>query len=335
MSSISVVILNYNGRSYLEKFLPSVITYSNEAELIIIDNASTDDSIQFIEDHYPAIRIIRLERNLGFAGGYNAGLDSIETEYAVLLNSDIEVTANWLTPLVQLMDNDPSIAASQPKILDYNRKDHFEYAGACGGYIDWFGYPFCRGRIFDHLEKDEGQYDDTLPVFWASGACFFVRTKVFKQTGGFDEDFFAHMEEIDLCWRMHKQGYTIYVCPQSVVYHVGGGTLPVTNPRKTFLNFKNNLEMILKNKSGPKLFFVLPIRWLLDWAAIVKFLISGLPKHSWAVVRAQWLVLRNFYSIVKKRSYGKPVDRSLIFSNSIAYCYYLRGKTLFRQLNWK
>ncbi|MCB0509691.1 MAG: glycosyltransferase family 2 protein, partial [Bacteroidetes bacterium] len=249
MKRVAIVILNWNGKHWLEKFLASVLTYSDPSfcDVIVADNASTDNSLEFLKENFPDVQTIVFEKNHGFTGGYNRALKSLEHEYFVLLNSDIEVSKNWIEPIIRLMDGDKLIAACQPKILDYNKRDYFEYAGASGGYIDFLGYPFCRGRIFDALEKDEGQYDDAKRVFWASGACLFVRSEVYKKLGGLDEYFFAHMEEIDLCWRMQNEGYHVWVEPLSKVYHVGGGTLQSDSPKKTYLNFRNNLFLILKN----------------------------------------------------------------------------------------
>ena len=244
IDKVAIVILNYNGRNFLEKFLPSVIEYTENAPLYVVDSASEDGSAEWIENHYPTVKILRLPKNYGYAGGYNRALQRIEAEYYVLLNSDVEVTPQWLTPLTDLLDKDPTIAACQPKLLAYHDKSQFEYAGAAGGYIDWLGYTYCRGRIFYHNETDRGQYDTTVPIFWASGACLMIRARLFHAMGGFDEDFFAHMEEIDLCWRLHLAGHEVYCCPQSVVYHVGGGTLPPSSPFKTYLNYRNSLAML-------------------------------------------------------------------------------------------
>lgn len=335
MTKVSVVILNYNGKGYLEQFLPSVIKFSQHAEIVLIDNASTDDSIEFLKEHHPDIRLIELDTNLGYAGGYNKGLKSITSEYCVLLNSDIEVTENWIDPVIDLMGSDEMIAACQPKILSFHQKDHFEYAGASGGYIDWLGYPFCRGRIFNTNEKDIGQYDDTAQIFWASGACFFVRTSVFKESDGFDSSFFAHMEEIDLCWRLNKNGHKVMVCPQSVVYHVGGGTLPVTSPRKTYLNFKNSLQMLTKNLSLGDLILKVPLRWILDWVAIMKFLLDGSAFHSLAVLKAHGSYLLNLTDTLQNRSKSASVNPDLIYSHLLIVEYFLRRKKYYRQLKGK
>jgi len=262
-SSVAVVILNWNGKKFLEKFLPSVVSNSGDAEIIMADNNSSDDSISFMAINYPNIRIIKNSENGGFAKGYNDALKQIKSDYYILLNSDIEVTPNWIDPLFDLMENDSMIAACQPKLRSYYQQDEFEYAGAAGGFIDKWGYPFCRGRIFGHLEKDEAQYENVEEVFWATGAAMFVRAKYFWEVGGLDEDFFAHMEEIDLCWRLKNKGYKIMVHPQSVVFHVGGGTLPKNSPTKTYLNFRNNFYLLYKNlpKKRFKRVFIFRLIW--------------------------------------------------------------------------
>jgi GT2 family glycosyltransferase len=253
----AVVILNWNGRNFLETFLPSVLEYSARcADVIVADNASTDDSVAFLQEHYPQIRIIEHPKNGGFSKGYNDALKQIDAEYYILLNSDVEVTPNWITPVIEMMDADPSIAACQPKLRSFEDRSQFEYAGAAGGFIDAYGYPFCRGRIFDVLEEDRGQYDDACEVFWATGACLFVRADLYHALGGLDEDFFAHMEEIDFCWRLKNNGHKVMYCPDSTVYHVGGGALPKSSPRKTYLNFRNNLALLVKNLPSKRLGWV-------------------------------------------------------------------------------
>lgn len=265
---VAIVILNWNGRRMLETYLDKVVEYSkDEAEVIVADNASTDDSVEWLKSHYPDVRLIQLDKNYGFADGYNKSLAEVDCTYYVLLNSDVEVTPHWLAPLVEQMDAHPEIAACQPKILSELHKQSFEYAGAAGGYIDRFGYPFCRGRVFDTVEEDEGQYDTPQEVLWASGCCLLIRSDDYWGADGLDGRFFAHNEEIDLCWRLHQSGRKIYCFPQSVVYHVGGGTLPKSNPRKTFLNFRNNLTMLWKNLPDEELASVMRWRWLLDYVA--------------------------------------------------------------------
>lgn len=290
---ISVVILNWNGSAMLQRFLPSVIRYSEEAEIIVADNGSTDHSIDLLQEKFPSVRILPFRENYGFAEGYNRAIQQIETPYVLLLNDDVEVTPHWLKPLLTFMNHHPEVAACQPKILSETNREVFEYAGACGGFIDHLGYPYCRGRIFNHVEKDRGQYDQVCPIFWATGAALLVRTDVYRKEGGLDKRFFAHMEEIDFCWRLRSRDYGIYCIPQSTVYHVGGGTLPKSHPRKTFLNFRNNLLMLYKNLPEERLNFTLRIRYLLDLIAALKMLLSGQAKESMAIVKA----LRTFFKI--------------------------------------
>ena len=290
---ISVVILNWNGSAMLQRFLPSVIRYSEEAEIIVADNGSTDHSIDILREKFPSVRILPFRENYGFAEGYNRAIQQIETPYVLLLNDDVEVTPHWLKPLLTFMNHHPEVAACQPKILSETNREVFEYAGACGGFIDHLGYPYCRGRIFNHVEKDRGQYDQVCPIFWATGAALLVRTDVYRKEGGLDKRFFAHMEEIDFCWRLRSRNYGIYCIPQSTVYHVGGGTLPKSHPRKTFLNFRNNLLMLYKNLPEERLNFTLRIRYLLDLIAALKMLLSGQVKESMAIVKA----LRTFFKI--------------------------------------
>ena len=285
MKRIAVVILNWNGRPMLQRFLPSVLAHSDAADVVVADNGSTDDSLPFLREHYPQVRLIALDKNYGFAEGYNRAIAGLtpdtspdrrgEYDYYVLLNSDVECTPGWLEPVVDMMDADPQIAIAQPKLLMYDQKDTFEYAGGAGGFIDRYGYPFCRGRLFSTLEKDHGQYDDECDIFWATGACMFVSASVWKALGGLDGDFFAHMEEIDFCWRTHLAGYRVHYCPESVVYHVGGGTLPKSSPFKTELNFRNNLSMLYKNLPNDRRCSVLAMRMWLDRVAALKFLLEG------------------------------------------------------------
>jgi GT2 family glycosyltransferase len=298
----AVVILNWNGKDWLEKFLPNVISESSDATVIVADNNSSDDSIKFLEENYPDIRIIQNDENFGYAKGYNLSLKQIDAEYFVLLNSDIEVTKDWISPIIKLMESDKTISACQPKLLDYNNKNKFEYAGASGGFIDKFGYPFCRGRIFDNLEEDKGQYNYAKEVFWATGACLFVRASHFWEVGGLDEDFFAHQEEIDLCWRLKNKGYKIMVEPKSVVYHVGGGTLNVGSPFKTHLNFRNNLYMMFKNLPLSSLFIIIPIRLVLDGIAAITFLSNkkGI-SHLFAVMKAHFAFYFEIPKLIAKR----------------------------------
>jgi GT2 family glycosyltransferase len=286
--NIAVVILSWNGKSWLEKFLPSVIQFSEKAEVYVIDNGSKDDSVEFLTIHFPSVKIVINSENSGFAGGYNEGLKQIDAEYYCLLNSDVEVTENWIEPVLNLFEKNPDIAAIQPKILSYVNKNKFEFAGAAGGLIDNLGYPYCRGRIFDDVEEDKGQYDDETEIFWASGCSFFIRSKDFWNQNGFDERFFAHQEEIDLCWRLINSGRKIFYTGKSKVYHVGGGTLNKQSAQKTYLNIRNNLSMMLKNLPFPKLIGLIFLRLCLDGIAGVYFgLKQGFP-HLWAVVRAHF-----------------------------------------------
>jgi len=323
LNKVAVVILNWNGQKFLEQFLPSVVNHSDNARIIVADNNSTDNSIPFLKEHYPTVELIELDHNFGFAGGYNNALKKVDSEYYVLLNSDVEVSKNWLTPMIELLDSDQSIAACQPKIKDYNNKECFEYAGASGGFIDKYGYPFCRGRIFDSLEKDNNQYDNIEEIFWASGASLFIRAKDYNNIGGLDEFFFAHMEEIDLCWRLKNQGKKIMVCPSSTVYHVGGGTLNKVNPHKTFLNFRNSLLTLHKNAPQKERFSIIFIRLLLDGLAGLKFIISGKPSHTWAIIRAHF----SFYGAIsqnktKRKTVNNPNLTGQI-NKSIVKGYYL------------
>jgi GT2 family glycosyltransferase len=324
---IAVVILNWNGVKLLEQFLPSLIQYSPEATVYVADNASTDESIAFVKKNYPTIKIVQNKTNQGFAGGYNDALQHIDAEIYALVNSDIEVTENWLKPILETFEAESETAIIQPKILDFKKKDHFEYAGAGGGFIDQFGYPFCRGRIFDTLEKDNGQYNDKIEIFWASGACFFIRSAVYKELKGFDEDFFAHQEEIDLCWRTINRGYKIKYNSESTVYHVGGATLQQANPKKTFLNFRNSLLMLTKNLPQKTLFQVLIIRMLLDGIAGVKFILEGQFTHCWAIMRAHFSFYGLFLKNYKKRE--KKQIEIYFKMKSIVYGYYVKNGTVF------
>lgn len=295
MKQVSVIILNWNGADMLRRFLPSVVANSPEADVIVADNGSTDSSLEMLRAEFPEVGIIALDRNYGFAEGYNRAIAEAQTPYTVLLNSDVEVTPHWLEPLISFMNDNPNAAACQPKLRDYKNKAMFEYAGACGGFIDGLGYPYCRGRVMSVVEKDEGQYDGApASVFWATGAALLVRTSVYNEVGGLDERFFAHQEEIDLCWRLKSRGYGVYCVPESVVYHVGGATLNKSNPRKTFLNFRNNLLMLYKNLPDRRLRAVMAYRFLLDYIAAFQMLLSGRPADFRAVVKA-----RSEYSHIK------------------------------------
>ena len=337
MKKVAVVILNYNGRTFLERFLPNVIENTNDelADIVVADNASTDDSVAFMKERFPNIRLIVNDFNGGFSTGYNIALRQIEAEYYVLLNSDIEVTPHWIEPVVELMDADPDIAACQPKILSYYEREKFEYAGAAGGYIDRYGYPFCRGRLFQHLETDHGQYDDVTEVFWATGACMFVRSELYLREGGLDDSFFAHMEEIDFCWRMKNLGFKIYCCPQSVVYHIGGGTLPKSSARKTFLNFRNNLSLLYKNLPQGEVFWILIYRVLLDWVAAFKFLCGGSFADFWAVIRAHFAFYRRMASLRKVRKQLPHAHVSQMYQKNIVFENFLKGKKCYTDLDAK
>jgi GT2 family glycosyltransferase len=289
---VAIVILNWNGRLMLEQFMPSVIAYSrDDADIYVADNASADGSMDFIKTHYPLVRTIFLDKNYGFADGYNRALRQVDADYYVLLNSDVEVTHHWLTPLIEFMDEHQDVAACQPKLLSYRDKGMFEYAGASGGFLDRYGYPFCRGRIFDVVEEDNGQYDYSMEVLWATGACLFIRSKDYWDAGGLDGRFFAHNEEIDLCWRLRLMGRKIYCLPESFVYHLGGGTLPQGNPQKTYLNFRNNLTMLYKNLPETELKHVMRVRWALDYVAAFETLIIN---HNYGDFRAIYKARRDF-----------------------------------------
>lgn len=337
-NKVAVVILNWNGRSFLEKFLPVVIQYSSGAEIIVADNQSSDDSVQFLKSNFPEVTVIINPGNEGFSKGYNTALRQVNAEYYVLLNSDVEVTENWLEPIIELLDNNQKIAACQPKILDYNHRSKFEYAGAAGGFIDKYGYPFCRGRIFNELEEDKGQYDSAKEVFWATGACMFVRSEAFWKVEGFDDDYFAHMEEIDVCWRMKNIGYQIYVEPKSKVYHVGGGTLNKLSPKKTFLNFRNNLITLTKNAASQFLFFKIFYRMILDGVAAFKFLFEGNGSHFIAVIKAHFSFYAHLPSTIKKRKTMRNmpgfVDSTTgVYEKNVVYLHFIKGVKYYSELN--
>lgn len=325
--NIAVVILNWNGVQLLEKFLPSVIAYSPEATVYVADNASTDSSVTFVQTHFPSVKIVINKDNYGFAKGYNEALKHIEADVYALVNSDIEVTENWLSPIIQTFKNEPNTAVIQPKILDFKNKEYFEYAGAAGGFIDKFGFPFCRGRIFDTIEKDNGQYDTDIEIFWASGACFFIRSGIYKQLKGFDDDFFAHQEEIDLCWRILNKGYTIKYCHSSKVYHVGGATLQEGSPMKTFLNFRNSLAMMVKNLPTASLFPVLVFRLFLDGIAGARFLLQGKWRHFYMILKSHFYFYQYLFKNLRKR--GNKQSKEYYKIKSIVYSYYIRSGKVF------
>lgn len=326
---IAVVILNWNGAPLLEQFLPSVVAYSDDAKIYVADNASTDNSIAVIREKFPTVSIIRNDGNYGFANGYNIALKQVEEEYYALINSDVEVTQGWLAPILSIFDSQPNIGIIQPKILDYKNKEYFEYAGAAGGFIDQFGYPYCRGRIFESIEKDNGQYNDQTEIFWASGACFFIRKEIYRKLNGFDGDFFAHQEEIDLCWRAFNLGYKANYTSESVIYHVGGATLNEGNPKKTFLNFRNSLLMLAKNLPDNKLFTIIFARLMLDGLAGIQFIFKGKFSHCWAIVKAHF----NFYSLINKtlKKRKAPQKEKYYRARSIVYRYFVKNGTVFEQ----
>ena len=308
-SDTAVAILNWNGKKWLEEFLPSVVAYSSNASIYVIDNASDDQSVEFLSKNYPGIYLIQHKTNLGFCKGYNLGLSQIKAKYFVLLNSDVEVTSDWLSAPIGYLKKNPDVAAVQPKIKSWYQKEYFEYAGAAGGAIDKFGYPFCRGRLFEEIEKDKRQYEEIAEISWASGACLFIRADLYKAEGGLDERFFAHMEEIDLCWRLKNKGYKIIYHPGSEVFHVGGGTLQKANSFKTFLNFRNSLIMLHKNLPGRELFFIVVSRLFLDGIAGIKFLLEGKPSFVISIIKAHL----SYYSFIgeinnnrKKNSVSAP-----------------------------
>lgn len=332
MIKLAIVILNWNGVKFLEKFLPSVTEHTtiHDSKIIVADNNSSDDSIAFVADNYPQVEIIKLDDNYGYAGGYNKALAQIESEYFVLLNSDVEVTLGWDKPIIEFMDLNKDVAAAMPKILSYDNKQDFEYAGASGGFIDKYGFPFCRGRILYNIEKDEGQYNDPIDIFWASGACMFVRSKSFHEAGGLDDDFFAHMEEIDLCWRLKRLGYSVKAFPESIVYHVGGGTLPNNNPRKLYLNYRNSLYLLQKNLSRRRLMPILLMRMILDGASAFVYLSKFSFGYFWAVLRAHGRFYLNIFNTHRKRLEFNKKEKvkhvSEIYSKSMVFSFMIKKK---------
>jgi GT2 family glycosyltransferase len=340
MPKTAIVILNWNGKNFLAQFLPALVKNSQntDSEIIVADNGSKDDSIEFLTSNFPDIKRIILDKNYGFTGGYNRALAQIDSQYFVLLNSDVEVTSNWLNPLIEILDSDSSVAAVMPKILSYSTKDEFEYAGAAGGFIDKYGYPFCRGRILGTIEKDHGQYNDTREVFWATGACFVVRADLFKKLGGFDDDFFAHMEEIDLCWRFKNLGYKIMYCSNSSIYHVGGGTLPNTNPFKLYLNFRNNLFLLYKNLPKNKFFVTLLSRMILDGISAGLFLAKFSFSSFMAVLKAHLHFYRSLKQLRLKRK--TIIEQTIktthpeMLQESIVFDYFVMKKKVFDKLTF-
>ncbi len=342
-SRIAIAILNYNGREYLESFLPSVLESSNseDIDVVVIDNHSSDKSVDYIKEWHPEVKLIEFRKNYGFAEGYNRGLRQMDYEYIVLLNSDVLVEDGWLDGIIRHMDNNKTVAACQPKILSLEHKDHFEYAGAAGGMMDFLAYPFCAGRIFDTIEKDLGQYDDLVEIFWSSGAAMVIRKDLFEKIGGFDPSYFAHMEEIDLCWRLQRAGYKIHSVNSSKVYHLGGGTLDYGNARKTYLNFRNNLATLIKNNASINLIWLFPLRLILDGIAGLKYASGGNFDSTWAIIKSHFYVYTNIFNIYKRKSdYNKLVRalsksspyRAKLFSKSILWQYYVRGKKKYQDL---
>ncbi|MDD2983233.1 MAG: glycosyltransferase family 2 protein [Crocinitomicaceae bacterium] len=337
MNQIAIVILNWNGKDFLDKFLPSVLKYSGDARIVVADNASSDDSVSFLKEHYPSVELVINDSNGGFAKGYNDALKQIKSSYYLLLNSDVEVTEGWLNPLMNVM-KDPKVAGCQPKVLSYQDKNRFEHAGACGGFLDHNYYPFCRGRIFEKTEMDTNQYDHEMEVFWTSGACMLIRSEVFHQVNGFDEDFFAHMEEIDMCWRIKRLGHTFKIVPSSKVYHVGGGTLSYFSPKKTYLNFRNSLYMITKNHEG-LLFFKLFYRGVLDGMAAFMFLLSGKPNHFMAVFKAHTAFYGKLSTMLSRRKILKQSSTTFnetgLYHGSILWAKYFKKIKEFNKLNMR
>lgn len=336
--NIAVVILNWNGKSWLEKFLPSVLKHSANAHIYVADNFSTDDSVAFVKNNHPEVTLIYNKKNYGFAGGYNEALKHVDEDIYVLLNSDVEVTENWIAPILSMFELESNTAAIQPKIKAYHQKTHFEHAGAAGGYIDTYGYPFCKGRLFDKTEKDRGQYETTENIFWASGAALFIRKKAFWEVGGFDEDFFAHMEEIDLCWRLAHKGYEAKYCPQSTVFHVGGGTLSTLSPKKTYLNFRNGLFLLHKNLPAKGRLTKMFARLILDGIAGVYFLMNFHGKHAMAIIKAHFHYYRAIPTLNKKRKQISPMNfdaSPVVFHKSLVWAFFIKGQKTFQKLSFK
>ena len=328
----AIVILNWNGKKLLEQFLPSIVKFSSdEAEIYVADNASEDTSISYIKHHFPSVKIVKNIENGGYAKGYNDALQKINADIYCLINSDVEVTQNWLNPILTVFNTDENTAIIQPKILAFKDKINFEYAGAAGGFIDLYGYPYCRGRVFNDIEKDRNQFNDISEIFWASGACFFIRSKVYHQLNGFDEDYFAHQEEIDLCWRTQNIGYKVKYVGNSTVFHVGGATLKETDPQKTFLNFRNSLLNVVKNVPKKWFLFVVFSRLLLDGIAGLKFILELRPIHSLAILKAHFSFYTNFYKFLKKRKVLQKKSNYNLHT-SIVWQYFILGRKKFKDL---
>lgn len=336
MARVAILILNFNGEEHLQRFLPSIISNSQNCDIIVGDNGSTDNSIHLLKTSFQGVQVIKLDKNYGYAEGYNQLIKQVSNELIALVNSDIEVTNNWTDALVSILDSNEKIAAVQPKILSYNLRHQFEYAGAGGGYIDQYGYPFCRGRIFTSIEEDFGQYNDTREVFWASGACFMVKKSVFEELGGFDSDFFAHMEEIDLNWRMHNRGYKVMYCGNSTVYHLGGGTLSYDNPHKTYLNFRNSWSMLIKNLPKKNRGTILFVRWWFDFASIIFYVLRFQVTNSLAVIRAHFYIMLNINKILIKAKdslHDAELDHSIAPKKfSLVWQYFIKKKKRFSDL---
>ena len=337
----AIVILNWNGEKYLQQFLPILTKYTpdTDVEIIVADNASTDSSLQVMKDYFPAIRTIVLDRNYGFAGGYNKALEQVDADYYVLLNSDVEVTDNWLSPMLNFMNENENVAACQPKIRSYFNRTSFEHAGASGGFIDQYGFPFCRGRVFGVVEEDKGQYDDYIDVFWATGACLMVRSKVFWKVGGLDSEFFAHMEEIDLCWRLKSRGYRVVCVPGSIVYHIGGGTLHVDSPHKIYLNFRNNLLLLYKNLPTDLLRRTMFWRRFFDYSAAFQFILTGKFQNAKSIFRARSDYKKMLPDFKEKRNenilYSTNLNIAEIYLDSIVFSYFLKNKRTYNSLKDK
>ncbi len=340
VEKVAIVILNWNGQKYLEQFLPSVVKNSGFefVKIYVADNGSTDNSVTFLKENYPNIQLILFDQNYGFTGGYNRALEQINAKYFVILNSDVEVTSGWLQPIINFMDQNEEFAACQPKIKAFAQKEYFEYAGAAGGFIDKYGYPFCRGRVLNKFEKDTGQYNKATEIFWATGACMVVRGDMFKDIGGFDDDFFAHMEEIDLCWRLKNEGKKIYYIPESVVYHVGGGTLPNNSPNKLYLNYRNNLFLLYKNLPSNKRFRTLIIRMILDGVSAFMYLFSFSFSFFFAVLKAHLHFYLSVKTLRKKRRtlvhQNNSYKHKQIYGKSIVFDFFIRKKHKFSDLKF-
>lgn len=337
MKKVSVIILNWNGAEMLRRFLPSVVKYSPEAEVVVADNGSTDNSLEILREEFPGVKTMVFSENYGFAEGYNKALAQTETPYTLLLNSDVEVTPGWLQPLLDFMESHPEAAACQPKILNCNHREYFEYAGACGGYLDSLGYPYCRGRVMGVVERDEGQYDgEPVSVFWATGAAMLIRTDIYNKVGGLDARFFAHQEEIDLCWRLRSRGYGVWCVSESKVYHLGGATLDKSNPRKTFLNFRNNLLMLYKNLPADRRVGVMALRYFLDYLAAFQKLLTGDRKEALAIVRArfEYSHIRHEFDDVRRKNLEAATVKDIpeMCPNSLLWAYYVKGVRKFSEL---